>query len=87
MENIVGVLKELGKISGSLSSADGIAGNIVIPEKISPESYIGDYVITPSNAVQEIDIAKKVATRNIVINPIPENYGLITWDGSTLTVS
>jgi hypothetical protein len=31
--------------------------------------------------------AEKVVTRNIVINPIPSNYGLITWNGSTLTVS
>ena len=25
--------------------------------------------------------------KNIRINPIPSNYGLITWDGSVLTVS
>lgn len=24
---------------------------------------------------------------SVIVKPIPQNYGLITWDGSTLTVS
>ena len=49
--------------------------------------YTGETVITPSTTEQVLATAEKVVTRNIVINPIPSNYGLITWNGSTLTVS
>lgn len=49
--------------------------------------YTGPYEWTPSDEVQTLEIADKKALGNITINPIPSNYGLITWNGSTLTVS
>lgn len=49
--------------------------------------YDGACEWTPTDSVQTIEIANKKALENIKINPIPNNYGLITWNGSTLTVS
>lgn len=49
--------------------------------------YDGAHEWTPTDSVQTIEIANKKALENIKINPIPNNYGLITWNGSTLTVS
>lgn len=49
--------------------------------------FTGDYVYTPTREEQIIEIADHRAVENITINPIPSNYGLITWDGSVLTVS
>ena len=49
--------------------------------------YAGEYEFTPADEAQTIPIYGKTATRDIVINPIPSNYGKITWNGSTLTVS
>lgn len=49
--------------------------------------YEGPYEFTPTQSTQTIAIEGKTATEDIVINPIPSNYGLITWNGSTLTVS
>lgn len=49
--------------------------------------YDGDYEITPSAQTQTIPIIGKTARHNITVKPIPSNYGLITWNGSTLTVS
>lgn len=49
--------------------------------------YTGEYIFTPTRETQVVPIAGKKATENIIINPIPSNYGLITWDGSVLTVS
>lgn len=49
--------------------------------------YTGPYEYTPTQEEQTIPIQGQMATRNITINPIPSNYGLITWDGKTLTVS
>lgn len=51
------------------------------------ELYAGSYEWTPTDEEQTIPIANLKATENITINPIPNNYGLITWNGSTLTVS
>lgn len=49
--------------------------------------YDGEYVFTPTQNTQIVPINGKLATDNITINPIPSNYGLITWNGSVLRVS
>lgn len=49
--------------------------------------YNGPYDFTPSTARQTIEIANKTAIDDITIEPIPSNYGLITWNGAVLTVS
>lgn len=49
--------------------------------------YTGSYEFTPSAERQTIEIDQLTASQNITINPIPSNYGLITWNGATLTVS
>ena len=49
--------------------------------------YGGAYEVTPSSQPQMLPTASRVLARDIVVNPIPSNYGLVTWDGSTLTVS
>ena len=49
--------------------------------------YTGSYEFTPTQSTQTAPTANKTLTGNITINPIPSNYGLITWDGATLTVS
>ena len=54
---------------------------------ILPGDYHGSYDVTPSAEAQTLETAGKTLTLDIVVEPIPSNYGLITWDGSTLTVS
>lgn len=51
------------------------------------EHYQGAYEVTPSNAEQVLVTHGLIADGDIIINPIPSNYGLITWDGSVITVS
>lgn len=48
--------------------------------------YDGPYEFTPTQQEQTIPIQGKMATSNITINPIPPNYGRISWDGRRLTV-
>jgi len=74
-------------ITGTLTGVQNINGTITVPKVISPESYEGSYNFTPSDVEQVIPIEGKMANQDITINPIPSNYGLITWNGSTLTVS
>ena len=71
-------------VAGSESVGLAAEPHIVVDRSII---YDGAYEWTPSESVQTIEIADKKALENIRINPIPQNYGLITWNGSTLTVS
>lgn len=49
--------------------------------------YEGGYIFTPSDAVQTVFTKNKTLIDNITINPIPNNYGRITYNGSTITVT
>ena len=51
------------------------------------ETYEGPYEFTPTQEIQTAQTADKVLLEDIIIHPIPQNYGLITWNGLTLTVS
>lgn len=54
---------------------------------VYPDEYTGAYEVTPSQLPQVLPTAGRSLAQNVTINPIPSNYGLITWNGSTLTVS
>ena len=49
--------------------------------------YTGPYSVIPSMEEQTLDIAGRTASENIIVEAIPNCYGLITWDGTVLTVS
>lgn len=53
----------------------------------SPPIYDGATDVEPNQSIQTLATAGKVLLTNITIQPMPSNYGLITWNGSTLTVS
>lgn len=75
------------EINLSVGDSDGLslsAGEVV---NIGAEKYDGPYEWTPSTETQTIPIKDKQATADITIQPIPNNYGLITYNGVTITVS
>ena len=82
-----GTLTSPGTISGSLSGTKTIAGELTIPSAVLPPSYEGEYEVTPSEETQTLATDSLYMRGSITINPIPSNYGLITWNGSTITVS
>ena len=49
--------------------------------------YDGTYEVTPSSEAITISTRQKYLSENITVNPIPHNYGLVSWNGSVLTVS
>lgn len=63
-----------------------VASPIVIEEAAPPE-YEGQTVFIPTQYMQTVPVSGLLMKQDIAINPIPSNYGLITWNGSTLTVS
>lgn len=70
-----------------ISVVDGIAGTVLKETVYDPPAYTGETTVTPSAETQTLETSGLTLTRDITINPIPSNYGLITWDGNILTVS
>lgn len=62
-------------------------GTPIARELVERDPYTGIYEVTPSAETQTLLTKNYRMTDNVVINPIPSNYGLITWNGATLTVS
>lgn len=48
--------------------------------------YTGIYEITPSSLEQVLNTELRTLSGNIVVKPIPSNYGRIAWDGTAITV-
>lgn len=67
-----------------LSEADGSPGDFY---PILPKDYTGAYEFTPSMETQIAEVGGFFMDDDIIIHPIPRNYGLITWNGSFLTIS
>lgn len=71
-------------------SAGGLAvgtGTPIARDYVERDPYEGEYTITPSTETQVLNTRNLRMTDNVTVEPIPQNYGLITWNGSTLTVS
>ena len=76
--------------SAALHVTEGGAASLKIGGSmyaVGPPLYTGPYEFTPTQSTQTIAIDGMRADRDVTINPIPSNYGLITWNGSVLTVS
>lgn len=62
-------------------------GTPVARDYVGCDPYEGSYTITPSNEQQILPVQNMRMTQDLTIEPIPSNYGLVTWNGSVLTVS
>ena len=66
---------------------DAVIGLPIIREMAGGDIYDGDYNVTPTNEDQILPTYGKLMARDLVVEKIPSNYGLITWNGAVLTVS
>lgn len=64
-----------------------LQGNVINGGTRSFPDYQGEYEFTPSHETQILSTQNKALHQDIVINPIPSNYGEITWNGSYILVS
>ena len=87
MDKLIGALSAVGRLDATLSGVQSLTATLSLPQAVAVDEYSGPYEFTPGNAPQVVEIANKKATADITIAPVPQNYGLITWDRSTLTVS
>lgn len=82
-----GKLNTEQELTAKLTPKASLKATLSVPTEVQIPTYTGEYEVTPSQETQILNTSGLKATSNIVINPIPSNYGLITWNGSTLTVS
>ena len=75
-----------GEVSLNLH-LDGTPDKVIKVTDYDLPVYDGVTEVTPSQDTQILQTSNKTLRRNIVVNPIPSNYGLVTWNGSVLTVS
>lgn len=81
-------LPQQAAVSLGVRAPDGVGlsiGAIAVNE--SSKEYTGAVSVVPSASTQTLDTAGYYLRENITVEPIPSNYGLVTWDGSVLTVS
>ena len=81
---LTGKLSKVGGLTGSLSARQGLSGNLSLKVVIKTQAK----EITPTADLQEIYADDGYAgLSKVTIRPIPQNYGLITYDGVSITVS
>lgn len=49
--------------------------------------YEGVYHVTPSDEVQILSTRNTSMYENVTIDPIPSNYGRVTYNGTFITIS
>ena len=84
-QSLTGELSAVQSLSGQLSGREGLSGTLA-QGAIAP-AYIGPVEVTPTQETQVLHTGGFLVGQDITVNPIPSNYGLITWNGAVLTVS
>lgn len=84
---IVSIQPQSISVSVKAQAALVSTGTPVARDFVERDPYTGDYTVTPSSETQTLQTNNLRMTDNITIEPIPNNYGLITWNGSVITVS
>ena len=81
---LIGELTPVGSLVGSVMAEPTLSGGVAA---YTTEYYDGGYSVEPIDGVQIIEVEGKRMKQNIIINPIPSNYGLITRVGARLHIS
>ena len=83
-----GDLSITSTFDGDMSISGVYDGDLGIFQKVvEVDVYTGSTEATPGASEQVFATAGKMLTENFTVHAVPSNYGLITWNGSTLTVS
>lgn len=72
----------IGSPSASIST-----GPPTVREYVNSAPYRGVYEVTPTEETQTLQTSGCRMSGNVVVNPIPSNYGRIAYDGTTLLIT
>lgn len=90
MEDIIvigGTISLENTVSGSIDLDICASGQFGMYIAIPPDTYTGLVSVTPSNETQTLPTAGLFLSEDITVDPIPQNYGLIEWNGTVLKIS
>lgn len=73
-------------VDGDCSLITCIDGEVGTFFSIYPDVYTGPTTVTPSEETQILYTNGRTVPANITVEPIPDNYGRIAWNGSVLRV-
>ena len=62
-------------------------GEVGVFFSIGGTPYTGETEVTPTEDTQYLLTQGYFMSANVKVNPIPTNYGKITWDGTKIIVS
>lgn len=87
-EQIISVMPEMMEtlISVSVETEETLVTVSEIKYPVQ-EEYTGETTVTPTQETQTLRTANLLMPVDIVISPIPQNYGLITWSGRGIRIS
>jgi len=84
------IIEDCPPVPFLIGDGDGVLemelANPIIRTGVYPD-YEGAYQFIPTTEAQVIHTRHSVLMDNITIAPIPKTYGLITYNGSFITVS
>lgn len=83
----ISIAPQIVEINAKPQTAEIVLGNPVFTDHTDTEPYAGPYEVTPTQSTQVLATEDLRMVQNVTVNPIPSNYGMISWDGSVLTVS
>lgn len=75
------------EVSYETADVEVTTGISVARDYVERPAYEGSYEVTPSEETQILSTNHFRMTDDIVINPIPSDWGHITYNGAVLTVS
>lgn len=70
----------------NLADKQSIEFKLETPSTIGVTTYEGSYEVTPSAETQTLSTRHRYMLDDIIINPIPSDYGHIVYDGSKILV-
>lgn len=82
------VAEDAQRITLDVSADEALSMELgVSVNTVAGEHYSGQTDFTPTAERQVISTAGLIMDDDIYVEPIPPNYGLITWNGSFIRVS
>ena len=87
---VTGSLTEGFKITGRISRSHKLVGKISARKTVTGKigvnvvPYSGEHVVTPTKETQTLATHGLKMISDVTINPIPNNYARMSWDGTIL---
>ena len=83
---LCGTLQETASLHGTLQSTADLSANLTVPPIRGGIPYGGQYEVTPAEETQILPTRGRILARDIIVNPIPTNYGRVTWTSGHLLI-